>query len=95
MISPTFKTETDAIGCMEHIIHLAAHDGLNALGHGVSADIEVNPKSAELIAPMAISNLINPPHGKHMRYDSIIFCIAQLASYIKKSPRDKKSSLEL
>ncbi|MBW0462698.1 hypothetical protein O181_002413 [Austropuccinia psidii MF-1] len=41
-ISPTFKAETHAIGCMAHIIHLAARNGLNALGHRVSSNIEVN-----------------------------------------------------
>ncbi|MBW0511575.1 hypothetical protein O181_051290 [Austropuccinia psidii MF-1] len=87
IISPTFKAETHAVGCMAHIIYLAAPDWLKALGHGVSADIEVNQKYAELIAPMAISNLINPPDGQNMRYDSIISCIAWLASYIKKSPQ--------
>ncbi|MBW0575656.1 hypothetical protein O181_115371 [Austropuccinia psidii MF-1] len=62
-ISPTFKAETHAIGCMAHIIHLAARNGLNALGHRGSSDIEVKKQSSELIAPMAISNLINPPDG--------------------------------
>ncbi|MBW0565774.1 hypothetical protein O181_105489 [Austropuccinia psidii MF-1] len=51
---------------MAHIIHLAACNGLNALGHEVSSDIEVNQQSSELIAPIAISNLINPPDGQHM-----------------------------
>ncbi|MBW0508911.1 hypothetical protein O181_048626 [Austropuccinia psidii MF-1] len=72
IISPTFKAETHAICCMAHIIHLAAPDWLNALGHGVSADIEVNQQYADLISPMAISNLIKPPDGQNMRYDSII-----------------------
>ncbi|MBW0523968.1 hypothetical protein O181_063683 [Austropuccinia psidii MF-1] len=72
---------------MAHIIHLAACNGLNSLGHGVSSDIEVNQQSLKLIAPMAISNLIDPPDGQHMRYDSIISCIARLASYMKQSPQ--------
>ncbi|MBW0589338.1 hypothetical protein O181_129053 [Austropuccinia psidii MF-1] len=89
-ISPTFKAEIHAIGCMAHIIHLAECDGLNALGHGVSSDIEVNLQSSELISPMAISNLINPPDGQHMRYYSIISCITRLASYMKQSPQRRE-----
>ncbi|MBW0487668.1 hypothetical protein O181_027383 [Austropuccinia psidii MF-1] len=85
IISPKFKAETHAIGCMAHIIHLAPCDGLNALGHGVSAEIEVNQKSNEVVALMEISNLINPPDVQHMRYDSIISCIAWIASYMKQS----------
>ncbi|MBW0461576.1 hypothetical protein O181_001291 [Austropuccinia psidii MF-1] len=82
-----FKAETHAIGCMAHIIHLAANNRLNALGHGVSSDIKVNQQSADLIAPRAISNLINPPDGQHMRYDSNIPCITWLASYMKQGPQ--------
>ncbi|MBW0531426.1 hypothetical protein O181_071141 [Austropuccinia psidii MF-1] len=86
-ISLTFKAEAHAIGCMAHIIHLAACDGLNALVHRVSSDIEVNEQSSELIVPMDISNLIDPPDGQHMRYDSIISHSAQLASYMKQIPQ--------
>ncbi|MBW0510670.1 hypothetical protein O181_050385 [Austropuccinia psidii MF-1] len=31
IMSPEFQPETHAIGCMEHIIHLAARDVLNSL----------------------------------------------------------------
>ncbi|MBW0462700.1 hypothetical protein O181_002415 [Austropuccinia psidii MF-1] len=39
---------------------------------------------------MAISNLINPPDGQHMRYHSIISCITRLASYMKQSPQRRE-----
>ncbi|MBW0466965.1 hypothetical protein O181_006680 [Austropuccinia psidii MF-1] len=89
-ISLTFKAEMHAIGCMAHIIHLDERDWLNSLVHGVSSDIEVNQQSSELIAPIAISNLIDPPDGQHMRYDSIISHIAWLASYMNQSPQRRE-----
>ncbi|MBW0482362.1 hypothetical protein O181_022077 [Austropuccinia psidii MF-1] len=72
IISPKFKAEAHAIGCMAHIILLAAHDGLSTLDHGVSADIEVSQQCDEFISLMEIANLIDPPDSQHMRYDSII-----------------------
>ncbi|MBW0464461.1 hypothetical protein O181_004176 [Austropuccinia psidii MF-1] len=37
---PTFVAETNTIGCMAHIIHLAARDGLKALAHSNGTQTE-------------------------------------------------------
>ncbi|MBW0499106.1 hypothetical protein O181_038821 [Austropuccinia psidii MF-1] len=80
----TFNASTHAIGCMAHVLHLAAQDGLKALSKGVA------PTTCEQEEPpgqMAIVNIINPPDGLSLRYDSIISCVAQLASYLWQSPQ--------
>ncbi|MBW0525689.1 hypothetical protein O181_065404, partial [Austropuccinia psidii MF-1] len=85
--APTFKASTHAIGCMAHVLHLAAQDGLKALSKGV---VPTTCKQEEPPGPMAIVNIINTPDGSSLRYDSIISRVAQLASYLRQSPQRRE-----
>ncbi|MBW0464133.1 hypothetical protein O181_003848 [Austropuccinia psidii MF-1] len=81
---PKFVAETNTIGCMAHIIHLAAHDGLKALAH------ENGPTQTEAQEPqgqMDLSNLIDEADGLYLKYDSIVSQIARLGSYLCQSPQ--------
>ncbi|MBW0510216.1 hypothetical protein O181_049931 [Austropuccinia psidii MF-1] len=83
----TFNVITHSIGCMAHVLHLAARDGLKALSKGVAP---TTCKPEEPPGPMAIVNIINSPDGSSLRYDSIISRVAQLASYLRQSPQRRK-----
>ncbi|MBW0479526.1 hypothetical protein O181_019241 [Austropuccinia psidii MF-1] len=85
-LCPTYTANTQAIGCMAHTIHLAAHDGLNALGNAASDALESSISSD----PMAITNLVSPPDGLNLKYNSVITCIGQLASYLHQSPQRRE-----
>ncbi|MBW0549625.1 hypothetical protein O181_089340 [Austropuccinia psidii MF-1] len=82
-----FNASTHSIGCMAHVLHLAARDGLKALSKGVAP---TNCKQEEPPGPMAIVNIINSPDGSSLRYDSIISRVAQLASYLRQSPQRRE-----
>ncbi|MBW0474854.1 hypothetical protein O181_014569 [Austropuccinia psidii MF-1] len=82
--TPVFDPNQQAIGCMAHTIHLTAHDGLNALG---SQPDSISEEPTEVAGPMSISNLVDPPDGLNLNYNSIVSRIAQLASYINQSPQ--------
>ncbi|MBW0475142.1 hypothetical protein O181_014857 [Austropuccinia psidii MF-1] len=87
---PSFSDLTQSIGCMAHTIHLAARDGLNALSKGPTTLPE---SKVDDLGPMAISNLVNPPDGQKINYNSIISRISRLALYLNHSPqRCKKFS---
>ncbi|MBW0495326.1 hypothetical protein O181_035041 [Austropuccinia psidii MF-1] len=79
---PTFVSETNTIGCMAHIIHLAASDGLKALAHAnepTQTGVQQPPEQLDL------SNIINEADGLNLNYDSIISQIAHLGSYLSQS----------
>ncbi|MBW0551011.1 hypothetical protein O181_090726 [Austropuccinia psidii MF-1] len=83
---PSLSASNHAIGCMEHTIHLATRDGLNALAQSGPL-----PSNQEAIGnnsgPMAISHLVDEPDGQNTWYNSIIDCLSKLASYIWQSPQ--------
>ncbi|MBW0466196.1 hypothetical protein O181_005911 [Austropuccinia psidii MF-1] len=85
--APTFNASTHAIGCMAHVLHLAAQDGLKALSEGVAP---TTCEQEEPPGPMAIVNIINTPDGSSLRYDSIISRVARLASYLRQSPQRRE-----
>ncbi|MBW0481277.1 hypothetical protein O181_020992 [Austropuccinia psidii MF-1] len=86
-MAATFNASTHSIGCMAHVLHLVAQDGLKALSKGV---VPTTCNKEEPPGPMAIVNIINPPDGLSLRYHSIKFCVAQLASYLWQSPQRKE-----
>ncbi|MBW0580800.1 hypothetical protein O181_120515 [Austropuccinia psidii MF-1] len=90
-MAETLNASTHAIGCMAHVLHLAAQDGLKALSKGVAP---TTCKQEEPPGPMAIVRIINPPDGLSLRYDSIISRVAQLASYLWKSPQYREKFAE-
>ncbi|MBW0495327.1 hypothetical protein O181_035042 [Austropuccinia psidii MF-1] len=69
-----------SVGFMAHTIHLAARDGLKALGSD-TGDTSTAVDHDDL-NPMAISSLTNPPNGLNLKYNSIIGNISKLASYL-------------
>ncbi|MBW0568078.1 hypothetical protein O181_107793 [Austropuccinia psidii MF-1] len=68
---------------MAHTIHLAACDGLSALGNVASDALDSSIASD----PMEIADLVSPPNGLDLKYNLIITCIGLLASYLHQSPQ--------
>ncbi|MBW0475662.1 hypothetical protein O181_015377 [Austropuccinia psidii MF-1] len=85
-LCPTYTANTQEIGCMAHTIHLAACDGLNALGN-VESDALGSSIASD---PMGITNLVSAPDGLNLKYDSIITHIGQLASYFHQSAQRRE-----
>ncbi|MBW0592631.1 hypothetical protein O181_132346 [Austropuccinia psidii MF-1] len=73
---PTFVSEKNTIGCMAHIIHLAA------LAH---ANGPTQTEAQEPHGQMDLSNLIDKAEGLYLKYDSIVSQIAHLGSYLRQS----------
>ncbi|MBW0503709.1 hypothetical protein O181_043424 [Austropuccinia psidii MF-1] len=69
-ICPQFCSKANAVGCMAHTIHLAVHEGLKALG--ANSGDSITSTDEDNFNPMSISNLVNPPEGLHLQYNSII-----------------------
>ncbi|MBW0490455.1 hypothetical protein O181_030170 [Austropuccinia psidii MF-1] len=55
---PTFTSSTNTIGCMAHLLHLAARDGLRSLADGPTS--ATTPEYEGLPAPMSIASLVTP-----------------------------------
>ncbi|MBW0556115.1 hypothetical protein O181_095830 [Austropuccinia psidii MF-1] len=82
--SSSFSAEVNAIGCMAHVLHLVACDGLKALGN--SSPVESSPAN-EPRGPMDLTSLIDPPEVLSLNYYSIISRVACLALYLHQSPQ--------
>ncbi|MBW0549347.1 hypothetical protein O181_089062 [Austropuccinia psidii MF-1] len=67
---PTFCAKTHSVGCMAHKLHLAACNGLNALG--VSNSPPHQPSTIHDPNPMLTSNVLDLPDGVNLQYDSIV-----------------------
>ncbi|MBW0482652.1 hypothetical protein O181_022367 [Austropuccinia psidii MF-1] len=79
---PGFCADQQAIGCMAHTIHLAAQDGLKALG--------ATPDTNDSHGLMSITNITNDPDGLHLNYNSIVSRISRLATYLNQSPQRRE-----
>ncbi|MBW0550751.1 hypothetical protein O181_090466, partial [Austropuccinia psidii MF-1] len=86
-ICPGFCSKANAVWCMAHTIHLAAHDGLKALGNNSGDSITFTDEDS--FNPMSISSLVNPTDGLHLEYNSIISKISCLTSYFHHSPQQQ------
>ncbi|MBW0488743.1 hypothetical protein O181_028458 [Austropuccinia psidii MF-1] len=84
-ICPRFCSKANAVGCMAHTIHLAARNGLKALG--TNSGDSINSTNEDNFNPISISSLVDPPDGLHLQYNSIISKISRLASYLYHSPQ--------
>ncbi|MBW0584590.1 hypothetical protein O181_124305 [Austropuccinia psidii MF-1] len=82
---PAFCADQQAIGCMAHTLHLAAQDGLKALG--ATPEELATPNANDSHGLMSLTNIINDPDGLHLNYNSIISQISQLATYLNQSPQ--------
>ncbi|MBW0476057.1 hypothetical protein O181_015772 [Austropuccinia psidii MF-1] len=65
LICPHFCSKDHAVGYMAHPIHLAARDGLKALGSDTGDTF--TPVDHNNLNPMAISSLTNPPDGLNLQ----------------------------
>ncbi|MBW0552619.1 hypothetical protein O181_092334 [Austropuccinia psidii MF-1] len=71
-MSVSFNSAMQHIGCMAHIIHLAARDGLNTLLHDLaSPDNKIAPEDW-INNCMSIEALLNSSDEMQLRYNSII-----------------------
>ncbi|MBW0549618.1 hypothetical protein O181_089333 [Austropuccinia psidii MF-1] len=82
-----FSAEVNAIGCMAHVLHLVACDGLKVLGN--RSPVESSPANKPR-GPMDLTSLINPPEVLNLNYHSIISWVAHLALYLQQSPHQHK-----
>ncbi|MBW0552292.1 hypothetical protein O181_092007 [Austropuccinia psidii MF-1] len=85
-INPTFSSKAQAIGCMEHTIHLGTHDGNNGLASNRTSTSTKTELSKEA-GKMDIVNLVEPPDGIDINYNSIILQLTQFALYLNQSPQ--------
>ncbi|MBW0468529.1 hypothetical protein O181_008244 [Austropuccinia psidii MF-1] len=83
----SFSAEVNAIGCMAHVLHLVARDGLKALGN---SSLVESSSANEPRGPMDLTSLIDLPEGLNVNYDSIISWVARLALYLHQSPQQHK-----
>ncbi|MBW0502007.1 hypothetical protein O181_041722 [Austropuccinia psidii MF-1] len=67
---PGFSADQQAIGCMAHTIHLAAQDGLRALG--ATPEELATPNANDSHGLMSLTNIINDPDGLHLSYNLIV-----------------------
>ncbi|MBW0579782.1 hypothetical protein O181_119497 [Austropuccinia psidii MF-1] len=88
--SVSFNAAMKNIGCMAHIINLAACDGLNALSLDSSSPDNKIPPDNWVNNRMSIETLVNSPDGMHLRYNTIISQIARLSSYLNQSPQRRE-----
>ncbi|MBW0467744.1 hypothetical protein O181_007459 [Austropuccinia psidii MF-1] len=73
-IAAKLNSSKHAIAHMVHVLNLAAQDGLKDLSEGVAP----TPfEKEEPPGPIVIFNIINPPYGLSLRYDSIISHVEQ------------------
>ncbi|MBW0510918.1 hypothetical protein O181_050633 [Austropuccinia psidii MF-1] len=89
---PTFIAETNTIGCMAHIIHLAACDGLKELAH---ANGPTQTEAQEPQGRMDLSNLIDKADSLYLKYNSIASRIACLESYLCQSPQCREKFIAM
>ncbi|MBW0478598.1 hypothetical protein O181_018313 [Austropuccinia psidii MF-1] len=90
-MSGSLNAAMQHIGCMAHIIHFSACDGLNALSLDSTSPDNNIPPDDWINHCMSIETLVDSPDGMHLRYKTIISQISRLASYLNQSPqwRDK------
>ncbi|MBW0485212.1 hypothetical protein O181_024927 [Austropuccinia psidii MF-1] len=70
---------------MENTIHLAAHDGLEALS--IDSPNSTQSSSEYKASQKSFANLIYIPNGQDIQYNSIILQISCFARYLNQSPQ--------
>lgn len=84
----SFDTEKQLLGCVAHVLNLAAVAGLKVLG---PIDKE-NDQSDNLPAnPMSINTLVDTPDGAHVNMVSVYKQIHGISTYTRASPQRLKS----
>ncbi|PLW26518.1 hypothetical protein PCANC_23590 [Puccinia coronata f. sp. avenae] len=82
-----FEANDQLLGCMAHVINLAAHDGIKVFG-GIptlsGSDEEIT------LDKMDINNLITEPDGAEVNIKSVVTRIHGLATYIRGSPQRRE-----
>ncbi|KAA1123979.1 hypothetical protein PGTUg99_015649 [Puccinia graminis f. sp. tritici] len=83
-----FFATTQLLGCMAHVINLAAHDGLKAFG---CENIEVAGEQEVTLNRMDLNAIVNRPDGANVNLKTIISCIHGLATYVRGSPQRRET----
>ncbi|PLW57257.1 hypothetical protein PCANC_02428 [Puccinia coronata f. sp. avenae] len=82
-----FEADDQLLGCMAHVINLAAHDGIKVFG-GIptlsGSDEEIT------LDKMDINNLITEPDGAEVNIKSVVTRIHGLATYVRGSPQRRE-----
>jgi len=77
------------LGCMAHVINLAAKDGLQAFGFNPDApDSELTLEQMD--NPMHISNITNRPDGVNVNLKTVISRIHGLTTYVRATPQRRE-----
>lgn len=74
----SFQAEDQLLGCVAHVLNLAAQDGLKALGSDNLNLDEVNQAGEA----MAISNLVSVPDGSNINLRTVVARIQNWAVYV-------------
>ncbi|MBW0564546.1 hypothetical protein O181_104261 [Austropuccinia psidii MF-1] len=86
----SFNAAMQHIGCMAHIIHLAARDGLNAFSLDSSSPDNNIPPDNWINNCMSMETLVDSPDGMHLKYYTITSQISRLAFYLNQSPQQRE-----
>ena len=81
-----FMASEHLLGCMAHVINLAAKDGLQAFGFNPNApDSELTLEQMD--NPMHISNITNQPDGVNVNLKTVILRIHGLTTHVHATPQ--------
>ena len=84
-----FEANSQLLGCMAHVINLAAHDGIKAFGADPEA---LNNNEGEMtLGRMDIAHLVDLPDGRHINLQTIVSRTHGLATYICNSPQRREA----
>lgn len=86
-----FEADKQLLGCVAHVLNLAAVAGLKVLGP--LDDMESSENSSENLPanPMAINALVDTPDGAHVDMASLYKRIHGISSYTRASPQRLES----
>ncbi|MBW0581362.1 hypothetical protein O181_121077 [Austropuccinia psidii MF-1] len=63
-----FSSDTQAIGCMAHTLHLAAQDGLNTLARPLPSSVLNKNEKLDLPHPISAARIVYQPDGTELNY---------------------------
>ncbi|POW14443.1 hypothetical protein PSTT_02938 [Puccinia striiformis] len=81
-----FNANTRLLGCMAHIINLAAHDSLKVFGSLNSAS-GPNIKQEVTLNNMDFNTILDRPNGVNVNLQTVDLQIHGLATYVRNSPQ--------
>jgi hypothetical protein len=75
-----FEANIQLLGCMAHVINLAAQDGIKVFGS--SSGTEKDSEEEVTLRQMDIGNLVDQPDGFGLDLSTIVSCVHGLVTYI-------------